>query len=175
MRKTFQPAWRSRRLVLLSRSTFRLSLSRQKSARCRGVVRCQGQLCQKHPSRNTATRGWRKTKSGRDHDSRAMAVVFWPVAARSRIGRCRRQPVTPAWRSAFTNRSSVDSLPLLRTERITRDRFAFEKTSATALGSATVGYAPAAAKLYLCSSFLHSSPRWCTSVPCRSADSTDLV
>ena len=63
---TSQPAVLSSRSCRRSRSTFAASFSSHQSRLACGVVPCTGHECQKQPSRNTATRSFVKTKSGRD-------------------------------------------------------------------------------------------------------------
>jgi hypothetical protein len=87
-RSTVHPAALRTASTRLSRSTFCRSFSAQNPALVRGVVPCIGQLCQKHPSTNTANLARENTMSGLP-GSRDRTRYRWPRV-----------------QSAFRNRSS---------------------------------------------------------------------
>jgi hypothetical protein len=112
IRSTLQPRPRSVLFTRRSRSRLRRSFSSQKDRLDAGVVRCFGQLCQKHPSANTATRCFGKMKSG------------WP-----KTRRLRRHPLIEYRRNIRIRDSSVALFPLLRTRAMIRDLVSGSNTS----------------------------------------------
>jgi hypothetical protein len=113
---TFHPE--SRSFLATRRSRFRLASSfcDQNLALFFGLLLHFGQQCQKHPSTKTATRSFRKAKSGRPN-----------------MFKCRLQPRIATFRSKLANRSSVARFPRDRIFDMTSDRFCFVKTSAIAV------------------------------------------
>ncbi len=107
------PISRNILFVCLSRCLFRHSLAAQNSARVFGVWPQRGQLCQKQPSTNTATRGFEKKKSG---------LPGKPPGWRT-------HPLTPWRTSAIRKRTSVVLLLLPRIADIIRERFKVTPTN----------------------------------------------
>jgi len=91
---TYQPARRNVRVTTASRARLPESFRRQNARLYFGFVACLGQPCQKHPSTNTASLSFRKTKSGLPN-----------------TGWLRRQPVMPCRRHNFASASSVSLFP----------------------------------------------------------------
>jgi hypothetical protein len=90
----------------------------------RGVWPCRGQACQKHPSTKTANLFSANTKSG-------LTSRFCAPRQAALTRMCLRHPLMPSDRKTATSRISVPALPRLRITAMTRDRFVFEKMSAT--------------------------------------------
>jgi len=106
MRRTDQPLLLSWRRTRLSRATFRLIFSCQKTALRFGVrLRLQLCPCQKQPSTNTATFLEGQAKSG------------FPGS-----GRWRRHPDRQCARRALASAISVVAFPVLRIRDISSDR-----------------------------------------------------
>lgn len=78
------------RTFLLSRIRFRSILFFQNDVRVEGMCPQRGHPCQKHPSTNTASRRFRKKKSG------LPVILGWRV-----------QPLMPVRTSAILNKTSV--------------------------------------------------------------------
>lgn len=113
-RSTLQPIVFSVRFTSQSRLRFRAIFLRQYVRFEFGEVPCSGHPCQKQPSTKTASRCFRKTKSG-------LPTSFDPL----------RQPVIPFERRSEASRTSVDKFPHDRMADITTERFALEKMSDT--------------------------------------------
>jgi len=134
IRTTRHPARRSIRLTRKSRARFPASFRRQNARWFFGLVACRGHPCQKQPSTKTASRAFRKTKSGRTENGDvpgARTALSARVAALTVIRTCRLHP--EIW-CARNNRASATSVSLFPRERmcdITSDRFDLVKTSGT--------------------------------------------
>ena len=112
MRITRQPFARNVRLTSRSRTRFFPSFASQNSRFPAGIRQCFGQLCQKQPSINTASRSLRKTKSGFPNNATFL-----------------RHPVIPCARKIPIVRNSVSLFPFPRMRDITALRFSGVKTS----------------------------------------------
>lgn len=113
IRTTIQPRLRSVLFTRLSRRLLRASFCSQKRRFDAGLVRCFGQLCQKHPSTKMVNLSFGKTKSGLPN-----------------IRVLRLQPVMRCCRKIEISRNSVSRFSLPRIRDITSERFFREKTSA---------------------------------------------
>lgn len=114
IRNTRQPCRRNVRLTIRSRSRLPSNFCRQNARLLAGCVAWSGQPCQKQPSTNTASRAFRKTKSGLPN-----------------TGQCRRQPVMRWRRNKMIIANSVDLFPQDRTRDITSDLFDLPYMSTT--------------------------------------------
>ena len=112
IRITRHPLLRSVRVTSRSRALLVAIFFRQNAALPRGLMKCLGHPCQKHPSTNTASFRFGNTKSGFPN-----------------TGQCLRQPVIPFARKIAISRSSVSLLPAPRMRAITSDRLVLVKVS----------------------------------------------